>query len=169
MLHVKRIPMTDPLFQQVIDLRVRVLLGPVGWTYEQYKDELPGREERCEHFVAVVDHPEGARVVGTAMLDPASSVEDGRRLGKVLQVAVDPQMQGQGIGRRVMVAVEARAMREQEDGGLGLDGVYCHAQARAIGFYEQLGWSIQSETFLEAGIEHKRMGIPGPEKKMKWA
>lgn len=156
--------MGDPLFEQAVDLRCRVLLGPVGWTYERYLDELPGREERCEHFVAAVDHPGGARVVATAMLDPEAGVEDGRRLGKVLQVAVDPQMQGQGIGRRLMVAVEARAMSDPADGGLGLDGVYCHAQATAIAFYERLGWSAQSEVFLEAGIEHRRMGIPGGEK-----
>ena len=163
--------MADPLFAQVVDLRTRVLLEPVGWSYDRYLAECPGREERCEHYAAVADHPEGPRVVGTAMLfvgddglaaAGSGQAHPGQRWGKVLQVAVDPQLHGQGIGRKVMVAIESRAFRAPDDGGLGLDGLYCHAQATAIGFYDRLGWSVASEAFDEAGIEHRRMEQAAP-------
>ncbi|GJM18345.1 MAG: N-acetyltransferase [Phycisphaeraceae bacterium] len=167
MIRVRRIPMDDPLFAQAVDLRERVLLGPVGWTYEQYLDESPGREETCEHFVALAERSEGPRVVGTAMLlasgsdglsSPGAAKPEGR-FGKVLQVAVDRQMHGQGVGRKLMVAIEARAFAPEDAGGLGLDGLYCHAQHTAIGFYDRLGWATESDAFEEAGIVHRRMGI----------
>jgi predicted GNAT family N-acyltransferase len=89
--------------------------------------------------------------------EPRTDVE-GLALGKVMQVAVDPQLQSQGIGRKVMVAIEARAFGE-----LGLDGLYCHAQLPAVGFYERLGWAVDSARFDEAGIPHHRMVLlPGP-------
>jgi predicted GNAT family N-acyltransferase len=162
--------MLSPLYQQVIDLRERVLLAPLGWTMRDYLAESPGREERCEHYAAVTHTPSGQVVVGTAMLlgpdlvaqfagpKPHGSAPyrpiDGLKLGKVMQVAVDPQLQGQGIGTSVMVAIEARAFGE-----LALDGLYCHAQTTATGFYEKLGWSVESDLFDEAGIMHRRMEI----------
>ena len=170
MITIRRIAMDDPLFTQGVDLRQRVLLGPVGWSYQDYLDESPGREEKCHHFVALTDHPEGERVVGVAMLLPGGgdglkapgAPELPGKVGKVLQVAVDRQMHAQGIGRKVMVAIEAFAFAPDERGGLGLDGLYCHAQQTAIGFYDRLGWAIESEEFEEAGIAHRRMGIRAP-------
>lgn len=171
-LSVRRIPMDDPLYEQATDLRERVLLAPIGWTMTEYLEEASGREERCEHFVAVMDHPTGPRVVGTAMLLHADLVPefsgpkppgcepfqaDGAKLAKVMQVAVDPQLRGQGVGRQLMIAAEAYAATPAEDGGLGLDGVYCHAQSTAIPFYEAVGWAVSSVEFEEAGILHKRM------------
>jgi predicted GNAT family N-acyltransferase len=35
--------------------------------------------------------------------------------------------------------------------------IYLHAQVQAKGFYEKLGFTTNSEPFLEAGIEHIRM------------
>lgn len=170
---VRQISIDEPLYAQMCDLRERVLLAPLGWKMAQYLDEAAGREERCEHFVAVMDHPGGPKVVGCAMLlgpegldafsgpKPAGcepiATPAGARLAKVMQVATDPQLQGQGIGRSVMAAVEARAFERTDDGGMGLDGVYCHAQVTAVGFYEQLGWVRDSERFDEAGIAHFRM------------
>lgn len=162
MIRVRRITMDDPLYAQEVDLRTRVLLSAVGWTIQDYLDEEPGREEACEHYVAVADHPEGERVVGVAMLQLPEG-EGAQARGKVVQVAVDRQLQSQGIGRRVMVAIEARAFAGPDAGGLGLRGLYCHAQITAISFYERLGWRSESDLFLEAGIEHRVMGIASPE------
>src|SRR5690606_32650741 len=108
-----------------------------------------------EHFVAVFDHPGGERVVGCATL-LAGHPEPG--FGKLMQMAVDRQRQGEGIGRKLVVAVESRAFGE-----LGLKSLYCHAQIAAQGFYRSLGWSPCSEEFLEAGIPHVKMAIRQPE------
>jgi predicted GNAT family N-acyltransferase len=69
-----------------------------------------------------------------------------------MQMAVDNQRHGEGIGTRLVVAIERRAFGE-----LGLSELFCHARDTAYGFYSSLGWEFDSETFLEANIPHRRM------------
>jgi len=154
---VKHISMDDPLYQQEVALRTTILLAPIGYTIQDYYDMAPGREERCEHFVAVSDHPAGELVLGAATLFIAED-EHGHLKGKVQQVCVDQQRQGEGIGKRLMIAIEARGFGE-----LGLARLYCHAQLSAIPFYEKLGWEIEGDEFTEAGIPHRRMFMEAPE------
>ena len=156
MVRIRHITRSDPLYEQEVALRTAVLLNPIGYSFDDYLNMAPGREEQCEHFVAVIDHPSGERVVGTATLF-ISEEEDGEKIGKVQQVCVDPQRQGEGIGRKLMIAIEARGFGE-----LALANLYCHAQLAAIPFYTRLGWSSDDEVFLEAGIEHKKMFIAAP-------
>jgi GNAT superfamily N-acetyltransferase len=158
---IRRVSTDTDLHQQERELRQRVLLGPLGLTLADLLAAFPGVEERSEHFVAVLNHPSGPQVVACAVLLPpevaAGGSDNGNPLlGKVMQVATDPQMQSQGIGRRLMVAIEARALGE-----LGLAGLFCHARGPAIPFYERLGWSVVGEPFEEVGIEHKRMELRG--------
>lgn len=111
-------------------------------------------ERRAEYFVAVLAHPGGERVVGVVLLIP-DYPEQG--VGKLMQMAVDPQRQGEGIGRRLVIELETRAFGE-----LGMREVFCHAQNSATGFYERLGWAIDPEEFAEAGIAHHRMWLGQP-------
>lgn len=157
MIRIKRIGMDEPLYAQAADLRTRVLLAPIGFSMQDYYDMAPGREERCEHFAAVFDHPSGERVIAAATLLPPQTESD-ERFGKVQQVCVDPQRQNEGVGRKLMIAIEARAF-----GDLNLPGLYCHAQLIAIPFYDRLGWTVASELFNEAGIKHRRMEVLAPE------
>ena len=157
MIRIRNIGMDDALYAQAVDLRTRVLLAPIGYTIQDYYDMAPGREERCEQFVAVFDHPTGARVVASATLLPPTPGSD-ERFGKVQQVCVDPQRQNEGIGRKLMMAIEARAF-----GDLNLPGLYCHAQLVAIPFYDRLNWTVASDLFNEAGIKHRRMEVQAPE------
>ncbi len=156
MVKIRHISMTDPLYEQERALRTAILLEPIGYSFQDYLDMAPGREEKCEHFVAVFDHPTGERVVGTATLFITQD-EQGEKTGKVQQVCVDKQRQGEGIGQKLMIAIEAMSFGE-----LGLSSLYCHAQLTAMSFYERLGWSCEDEVFLEAGIEHKKMFIAAP-------
>lgn len=156
MIKITHISTNDPLYEQEKALRTSVLLEPIGFSFQDYLDMAPGREEQSEHYVAVLDHPTGPKVVGTSTLYIAEN-DNGQRVGKVQQVCVDPQRQGEGIGRRLMIAMEARGFGE-----LGLEQLYCHAQLTALAFYERLGWQADDEVFLEAGIEHKKMFIAAP-------
>lgn len=156
MVRIKHISMADPLYAQEVALRTDVLLAPLGMSIEDYHDLAPGREEQCEHFVAVVDHPKGEMVVGTATL-LIDQNERGELAGKVQQVCVHKQRQGEGIGLKLMIAIEARGFGE-----LGLSSLYCHAQLTAMSFYEKLGWQADEDEFLEAGIPHRRMSISAP-------
>lgn len=156
---IKHITMKDPLYQQAVALRTTILLAPLGYTIQDYYDMAPGREEQCEHFVATTPHPTGEKVVGTATLfiDISTQDDQAELTGKVQQVCVDKQLQGEGIGQRLMIAIEARGFGE-----LGLSNLYCHAQLVAMPFYTKLGWSSDQEEFEEAGIPHKRMFISAP-------
>ncbi len=156
MVRIKHILTSDPLYTQEVALRTTVLLAPLGLTIEDYERLSPGREEHCEHFVAIVDHPTGDKVVGTATLFIDQS--NGESItGKVQQVCVDKQLQGEGIGQKLMIAIEARGFGE-----LGLNSLYCHAQLEAMPFYEKLGWKIEGDEFDEAGIAHRKMFISAP-------
>lgn len=147
-LHIDR---QHPLYKQEIALRQSVLLDPIKYTMEMLEDEFPGFEDRFEHFVAVVDHPKGKRVIGCALLLP--HYPDGEpNTGKLMQMAVDPQRQREGIGRRLVIELERRALGE-----LGLTKLYCHARVDAAPFYASLGWVRSGEPFMEAGIEHYKM------------
>lgn len=155
MVRIRNITRDDPLYEQECSLRERVLLKEVGLTIESFQQLFPGVEERFEHFVAVFDHPSGARVIGCALLLP-NYPEAG--MGKLMQMVVDPQRQNEGIGRKLVVAVESRAFGE-----LGLREVFCHARDVAFPFYEKLGWEYDSEVFMEADWPHRKMVIRNPE------
>ncbi len=146
---IRRITRDDPLYQQAVDLRNRVLLGPIGYTLEKLRKEYPGFEEKLEHFVAVIDHPKGPRVVGNVCLLPGHPAAGS---GRLTQMCVDPQRQGEGLGQQLLSALERRAFGE-----LGLGELYCHAQDTAIGFYQRLGWSTDGDGFVEAGLPHHKM------------
>lgn len=149
MLHVHVISPSHPLYTQALELRSRVLLEPIGYSLERFHAEFPAIESRFEHIVADIDHPSGKRVVGTVCLLPHFPE---RGVGKLMQMAVDPQRQREGIGRAMVATLERRAFGE-----LGLDWLFCHARGDAVGFYACMGWRIVGEPFLEAGISHFRM------------
>ncbi len=94
------------------------------------------------HFVA---YDEG-EAVGAARLRP---YDEGR--AKVERVAVHARCRGEGLGARLMDAVEATAERE------GFETLVLHAQTPVEGFYENRGYRRVGEEFEEAGIPHVEM------------
>ncbi|MFU8828586.1 MAG: GNAT family N-acetyltransferase [Phycisphaerales bacterium] len=151
MIEYLRIDREHPLYEQEVALRQSVLLDPINYNMQMFEEEFPGFEERFEHFIAVVDHPKGKRVIGCALLLPHFP-DDEPSTGKLMQMAVDPQRQREGIGRRLVIELERRALGE-----LGLTKLYCHARADAAVFYASLGWVRTGDPFFEAGIEHFKM------------
>lgn len=150
----QRITMADPLYEKACRLRERVLLEPIGMTMQKLAELYPGFEEQFEHFVAVTTTPGGERVIGCALLLPKT---DRPGFGKLMQMAVDHQRQGEGIGQRLVIEAESRAFGE-----LGLEGLFCYSQKSATGFYEKLGWEGEGDEFVEAGIPHLTMIIRRP-------
>ena len=141
----------SPLYPGECQLRELVLLRPIGYDMDRFRAEYPGAEERFVHFVAVTGSPGGDRVVGCALLLPET---DTPGFGKLMQMAVHPQRQGEGIGRRLVIEAENHAFAH-----LRLEGLYCHAQITAADFYERLGWSPVGDRFEEAGIPHQKMQL----------
>ena len=151
MVQILRIEMNDPLYKQELALRENVLLRPIGLDMAMFEKEFAGVEKQFEHFVAVFAHPKGPRVIGCVTFLPN---HPGDGVGKLMQMAVDPQRQGEGVGRKLVVAVESRAFGE-----LGVSELICHARSDVVAFYERLGWQVTGETFSEVGVEHQRMRI----------
>src|SRR5262245_16450243 len=106
---IRRITMQHPLYAQECALREDVLLRPIGFDMARYRSEFPGIEERLEHFVAVSPQQGRERVIGCAGLLPN---DPDKGCGRLTQMAVDRQRQGEGIGRRLVVAAESRAFGE---------------------------------------------------------
>ena len=154
MVTYKRITMADPLYEKECRLRERVLLEPIGMTMQKLAELYPGFEEQFEQFVAVTTTPGGERVIGCALLLPET---DRPGFGKLMQMAVDKQRQGEGIGQRLVIEAESRAFGE-----LGLEGLFCFSQKTAVGFYEKLGWLPEGDEFIEADIPHMTMVIERP-------
>jgi predicted GNAT family N-acyltransferase len=111
------------------------------------------------HFVAY----DGDRPVGAARLRPVDGdsgggTDDDRSAGetdpqraKVERVAVLAAARGEGLGARLMDAVEAAA-RER-----GVDRLVLHAQTPVAGFYAARDYRRVGAEFEEAGIPHVKM------------
>ncbi|MCA9277507.1 MAG: GNAT family N-acetyltransferase [Phycisphaeraceae bacterium] len=149
MIRIEHISPDHPLYHQQTQLREQVLLMPIGYSFARFRDEYAAVDDAGMHVVAVLDHPTGPKIIGTATLVVSG---DDPTMGKLTQMAVDPQRQREGVGRRLVTAIESLAFGE-----LGMREIYCHAQTTASGFYTSLGWQQQGDEFTEAGIQHVRM------------
>lgn len=71
--------------------------------------------------------------------------------GEVGRVAVLKEWRGLHIGEAIIEKILAAAQQ------LGIDQLSLHAQTHAAGFYEQFGFQIDGDEFIEAGILHVNM------------
>jgi len=151
---------TESDWDAVVDLRMRVFVDEQGVPEHLELDEHDEDplDSDVDHLL-VRDTAPADEAVATARLravdaDDYGALQEGRgRIAKVERVVVARDRRGEGWGARVMRAVEERA-RERE-----LNEVVLHAQTRAAGFYERLGYAVDDAvgTFDEDGIEHVRM------------
>ena len=143
---------TDDERDDAFTVRHSVFVDEQGVDTEIEYDEHDEPGADATHFVAYADEePIGAarlRPAGDA--DPSSGSGDGST-AKVERVAVAADRRGEGWGRRLMSAVEARAREE------GFDRLTLHAQTHVRGFYERLEYVAHGEEFEEAGIPHVAM------------
>jgi predicted GNAT family N-acyltransferase len=122
---------------EVLRIRDEVFVRGMGVPVEIEHDS---RDPHCFHVLARVDGSPAA----TGRLDFGLG-------GKVGRVAVLRGFRGRRLGAAVMDALE------EEGRSRGLEGLWCHAQLTAAGFYRRLGWTAVGEEFIEAGIRHVRM------------
>mgnify|MGYP002075675207 CR=1 FL=1 len=100
----------------------------------------PAADARARHWLATTEDGEPAGCV--------RRLDD--RLGRL---AVLPAQRRRGIGAALVRRVIRDALEQ------GLPGLYLHAQSQASGFYEQLGFLVEGEEFIEAGLPHVRMAL----------
>jgi ribosomal protein S18 acetylase RimI-like enzyme len=134
----KFISTRDSEYDQERVLRSRMLREPMGLPFGA---EIFPFEDEALHLVAM----DGAKVVGCVMFHPEGNS------GRLMQMAVASEFQGQGIGRELVCQLESRLKSD------GLSEIHLHSRMIAIPFYENLGFSIYGEPFEEVGIEHRLM------------
>lgn len=137
---IRQITMESPLYQQERDLRNRILLRPIGIPDFGWEKN----DTRSWHFAAVREN----KVIGCVVLVRLD--ENGRKT-QLIQMAVETEFQGHGIGRELVKELVsfARAQKVEE--------IQIHARIEVTAFYERLGFKIVGEPFDEAGIQHRHM------------
>jgi GNAT superfamily N-acetyltransferase len=120
-LRTRRTGFDDPAARDALALLDRVLPGARA---------AADADPDATLIVATRSHPQGERVVGCVGV---VAVGDG--VGRLIGPVVDPQLQQQGIGRRLLA--------EGEREGLGprrLTRLHCPADRRHAEFLEGMGW-----------------------------
>lgn len=132
---------SDDLLAASLAVRRAVFTVEHGIPQSVEQDDLDRPGKDCAHFLARLN---GRDAAALRCVFPAPGVVHLQRF------CVLPELRGQGVGRAVLAALEARyrpAMHRVE-----LD-----AKFRVEGFYKACGYRTVSEVFLEAGVEHVKM------------
>ncbi len=105
-------------------------------------DEVDGLDGKAIHLLAWDE----ACPVGTARLLVKGAT------GKIGRVCVLPEARGLGLGAALIDAA-LEVLRDQP----GVAEAYLGAQTHATEFYTKLGFAIEGEEFLDAGIPHRHV------------
>lgn len=139
-LHIECVSHQDGL-SVVRDLRYRVLREPLGMPYETTLftgDQLPN----TRHVVGKLgQQPVGCLTLLVPEREPHILQASANALSVQLRgMAVLGELQGRGIGGRLLCFVQSIAQREGWE-------LWCHARQSAKGFYSKHGWIVEGEPF----------------------
>lgn len=107
-------------------------------------EEWDNLDGEAKHFLAFNEQHEA---IGTARVLPT---------GQIGRMAVLKEYRRYGIGKRILETVYAYHLAR------GINKLFLHAQVKAIPFYEDSGFVVTGDSFIEAGIEHKTMELKNP-------
>ncbi len=142
-MYVIEIEFATPEYDDAVRLRYEVLRKPLGL---EYTPEQLAAEYNNHHLAA---YSNNGQLLGYLNLTPS----DGGVI-KMRQVAVEPQAQGMGVGKKLVEASEVLARK------IGYQNMVLHARETAVAFYEKLGYHKVGERFEEVTIPHFRMEKP---------
>jgi GNAT superfamily N-acetyltransferase len=128
-------------YDELVELRYKVLLEPLGL---KFLDSFRHKEVSYLH-IGCLDSLED-KLVGGLILAPVND-EDIR----LMQVAVSPSCQGEGIGRALVEYAQKRAKEA------GYSKIVMHAMLSVVVFYEKLGYVQEGDLFEEQGITFAKM------------
>lgn len=130
----------SPEYRKALALREAVLRAPVGMSLSD--EDLAG-EDRQFHFGAFRED----RILACVSLKPLNS----NFTLELRQMAVSPDVQRQGLGRRLVRFAEDAMDRNS------FQHIELSARQSAVGFYEKLGYRITGEPSVKLGIKHVRL------------
>lgn len=123
-------------YGQEYDLRNRVLRYPLGM---DLKNEDLSRDAEDFHLGLFAD----GKLLACLLLHPV-----GEGTLQMRQVCTEPELQGKGLGSRLVRVAEDFA-RENE-----YKKIVLHGRESAAGFYRKLGYTCDEVRFFEIGIPH---------------
>lgn len=132
---------TDEQLQQAFSIRTKVFVEEQNVPVEEELDSFDVLDGECQHVLLT----ENDVAVGTGRV---RLVE---QYGKIQRVAILKEYRQHGFGKVIIIKLEQLAAE------LGATKAKLDAQVHAIGFYEKLGYTVQSDVFMDAGIEHVLM------------
>lgn len=129
----------SPVYKESLAIRKVVFMDEQKVPYELEIDEL---EDVSHHVVGYIDNTPTAT---------ARIYEKYPAAYKIQRVAVLTERRKTGLGKQLMNEIERYATE------LGAEKLILDAQDYAIPFYEKLGYVVEGEGFMDAGIPHHSM------------
>lgn len=105
------------------------------------EEEIDDFEEEAIHFICYSEN----EVVG------ASRLRFVDQFGKLERICVLKSFRGRSLGKEIIKRMEEEIIDQ------GYTKAKLHAQTHAKEFYEQLGYRVVSDEFMDAGIPHVAM------------
>lgn len=127
------------LYEQVLALRQKVLRAPLSLDIRN--DDLDAEQEQI-----IFIYEENHQVLGCVLLQQYDA-----ETFKLRQMAVDPSLQGKGVGTLLVNAADVYAVQ------LGKHRILLHARETAVPFYRKLGYETTGAPFTEVGLPHHIM------------
>ncbi|MDR1694776.1 MAG: GNAT family N-acetyltransferase [Lactobacillaceae bacterium] len=138
------IPFGSTRYDELVELRYKVLLEPLGLKFLDMHRE---KEANYLHIGCIESLDD--KLVGGLILIPLNDKEI-----RLMQVAVDGKHQGEGVGRDLIKHAEKRAKEA------GYTKIVMHAMLSVVNFYEKLNFVQEGDLFEEKGITFVRMTKP---------
>jgi predicted GNAT family N-acyltransferase len=138
-MEIKFIEHNSPEYFQALELRNEVLRKPLGLSFS--KEELENEKEQL-HLVTI--HKD--KIVACLCVKVNSQEQ-----AQIRQMAVNPNFQGHGLGKSIMLFaenyLESKGFRE----------ILLKARETVIPFYLKLGYEEYGEFFIEVTLSHRWM------------
>ena len=133
---IKQIDFASKEYHQMIKLRNEILRKPLHLAFE--KEEL--NKEKDDILIGAFEED---KMLGCCLLTKID-----KECVRLRQMAVQDNLQGKGIGASMMNFAENIARDN------GYKKIVMHARKTAIGFYEELGYTVIGSEFVEVSIPH---------------
>ncbi len=130
------VPFGSDKQKESVVLRDEILRKPLNM---EFTEAYLAAEFDHIHVVAVMDNA----VVGVIVLQPLND-----RVIKMRQVAVKENLQGIGIGRKLVEECERISVARD------FQKITMHARDVALPFYKKLNYKVIGDSFIEVGIVH---------------
>lgn len=129
-----------PLYQQVTELRDKILRIPLGLS-------LSENDTKHDASQIILVHTSDNKSINACLLLQAID----KITFKMRQLAVNTPFQKAGIGKALVLYAESYALENRAE------KIILHARKTAVSFYQKLGYQTIDGEFTEVNIPHQAM------------